>query len=90
MKLSECVAAFERGEIVQWEGKPGVWADKLDNSWDSRYNYRLKPKLLEYWANVYRLDSVHFHLTREAAIQYASHEAVRIAVHMVEAPNETK
>jgi len=87
MKLSDYVAAFERGEIVQWEGKPGVWDDKRDNHWDSRYEYRLKPKPLEVWVNIYENDRPRTslnHPTEAQARAMASPDALRTAVHMKE------
>ena len=82
MKLSELVAAFEQGKTVQWEGKPGVWADKQDNSWDSRYNYRVKPPPLECWVNFYSDGNRHAHMSEPQARAMASLGATRIAVRM--------
>ena len=88
MKLSDYVAAFERGEAVQVQRISGdrAWIAKTCNFWDEQQNYRMKPKPLECWANVYKLDNVHFHLTRESAVHHASQEATRTAVRMIEAP----
>ena len=90
MKLSEFVAAFERGEDVQEQDWNGAWIDKSNGSWLSVNNYRLKPKPAECWVNFYNsISPPSAHKTKEIAEafvheQYLSHLATRVAVHMKE------
>jgi len=92
MKLSEYVAAFEQGKTVQFQTGPcGDWHDMEPKiPWYPSYTYRLKPKPLECWANVYPDGGITYYSSELQASRPAVAVAVRLAVHMVEAPNETK
>jgi len=85
MKLSEVVAAAERGEAIQIQcHQPhGVWQDKEPTTpWYPSYAYRLKPKPLECWVNFYSDGNSHAHFTEPQARAMASIGATRIAVRM--------
>ena len=89
MKLSEFVAAFERGEAVQFRASDGVWADKNTNNWASNTAYRLKPKPAELWVNFYNGSPPSAHTTSAAAEKFVrknlvSHLTTRVAIHMRE------
>jgi len=87
MKLSDYVAAFERGATVQVQCHPpdGVWTDKVGNTWYESNAYRMKPKLFECWANTYAGGVKYYHSSEAEALLVASAlPPIRRAVHMRE------
>lgn len=71
-KHAEILNAFVRGERIEW--KPKIGADlmwfkvSLEPVWDFyRNDYRVKPKPMEAWANVYTGSPICYHGTEEAA-----------------------
>ena len=90
MKLSDYVAAAERGEAVQFQTVPcHAWYDRQPTmAWYPCYAYRLKPAPLECWANIYdihTIPTVYYHASKAKALLVASAlPPIRRAVHMRE------
>lgn len=80
--------AFAEGQEVQsrWV-KPLGWIDRhdLEDLFDPEVEWRIKPKKLECWVNVYDKKPTYGHDSKERAMRLAGKDATRIAVHMVEA-----
>lgn len=83
--------AFAEGQEVQSHYIPPCgWVDRidLDGLTDPNFTWRIKPKKLECWVNVYAGQMFAAHPTKKSASMgatYAASNAIRIAVHMVEA-----
>jgi len=88
MKLSEVVAAAERGEAIEWRFNFSDWGDKGPNiPWYPHYEYRVKPEPLEFWVNTYEGGVKLFHRTAEGAkagVLMSGAPVVRVAVHVKE------
>ena len=88
MKLSDYVAAFERGEAVECRSNHHcIWGDMdAKRAWYQADEYRMKPKPAEVWVNFYNDAGQDAFLDEKTARSSTSHEVTRIAVHMIEAP----
>ena len=80
------ILALLNGETIQYKSKATEeWEDCYDPSFIEAYEYRVKPKVVECWANVYNNGSFAFHDTESAAKSHATSNAMRVAVKLVEA-----
>jgi hypothetical protein len=87
----EVAQALERGEDVEHQIiGDATWNKAKSDGWTwlpAQLIYRIKPKPLECWVNVYNLHGetkVSSYSTKEHATFTASPEAIRVAVHMRE------
>lgn len=81
--LLPIIEAYARGEEIEIMGYDGKWKSIINPGWDARAaSYRIKPKPLEFWTNVYCECPLRFgyhHATKDAAKRLAGAEALRIA-----------
>lgn len=102
MKLSEAIAALERGEEVEWKEKDKKeWVtfdklvfDEITTIWlfdqlSTILEYRLKQKSMEIWLNIDENGAFWVHESKESAKKFASLTAKRIAVHFREVIGES-
>lgn len=96
MKLSEAIAAIERGEEVEYKPKGhNKWFrfgfDVLD-SWSIKntleFSFRLKPKPVEIWVNFYEQGVCYIYHSKTDAINSKTDKASREAVHFREVVGE--
>lgn len=88
----EVAQALERGEVVEycWHGD-ATWRKARSYNWSwfqDRIIYRIKPKPLECWVNVYSKGGSQAHSSESIAREFASRDALRVAVHMREVTND--
>lgn len=84
----EVAQALERGEVVEYKNIGGAtWYRVHSDCWTwcpSERIYRIKLKLLECWVNVYSKGGSQAHSSESDAREFASRDALRVAVHMRE------
>jgi hypothetical protein len=85
----EVAQALERGEVVehQYIGDSGKWRNTKSGGWSwcpDQIIYRIKPKPLECWVNVYGDNLFSAYRSKEGAEKCVSGTASRVAVHMRE------
>ena len=84
----EVAQALERGEVVEYQYFDYVtWYRVHSDGWTwcpSERIYRIKPKPLECWVNVYGDNLFSAYRSKEGAEKCVSGTASRIAVHMRE------
>lgn len=85
IKHAEVIKAFANGDTIEFKSLcTGAWAKADTPAFHENYEYRVKPKLIECWANVYDGHLV-FHRTESDAKVLAGESAKRVAVRLVEA-----
>lgn len=76
---------FADGGEVECKQCDGSWGRLMDPNWQfSSCEYRIKPKPLECWVNVYQHDQLVIHPSQDEAREHASPCATRACVHMRE------
>jgi len=73
------------GEVEYYDRLDSRWLPVREPLWNwYGSTYRVKPKPLECWANMYELGPCGCHASKQAAVDNASGGALRVAVHMRE------
>ena len=85
-EMIELLQAFQRGEQLEWKYKEAnIWHPVRNPIWDFNHQeFRIKPKPLEMWINIYNDKMIYKHETKQEAIDNAGSGCRRIAVHMKE------
>ena len=88
LRRASVMMAYADGKKLEREWRPaiGQWTPETGQpTWDwTQYDWRVVPEPLRQWVNVYRDGTVDTYDSEEAAKKWAVHEAIRIAVPMIE------
>jgi hypothetical protein len=81
--------AFERGEAVEFrDNTEAHWNDSRVPIWGwGYYDYRIKPKLIEGWVNLYPDGTLSLYERRESADKFANSNRIR-CVKVREVPDD--
>lgn len=89
-KRAQIMLAYADGAEVQGRGSCGNWLDLPSPDFYADIEYRIKPKLREFWINEYpgrSFEGYALHPTREAADRNAASDRIQ-RVHFVEQPED--
>lgn len=87
VKQAEVMLAFSRGEVIQSRGRnrhPSIWTGADRPTWNWLENdYRVKPKEVTVYVNIYRSGSTASYTSKELAEQFGNGKYAIVIAHPV-------
>lgn len=78
-KMLPIIEAYAKGEVIQYKSSNGIWYIEKDLTFtDEPENYRIKPKPMEFWINIYPDGGKSEpHMSKEKADEWATTDRIK-------------